>query len=190
MAGFNPILNIAALKRKQKNLTKEFGGLAVPYYQMAVAADEGTPVKLDAGNADAVVPLAGNDGISCIGLLLQNVIDDSTYGVWANMHYPNDTRTRPGNAVGVLTGSGYASTLWFTGAVTRGHYAYFDPTTKKLIDNTGTAANRLPIVFEQSGNSDATQAVNGTYPTTYVHPVRIRFDFPLAILDNADFSGS
>jgi len=181
MNGFNPILNISALKRKQKGITKEFGGIVVPYYKMTAAAAEGTPVKIDTTQVDTVIVLAGGDGASCIGLLAQNVIDDSGYGVWANMHYPNDTRTRPGDAVGVLTGCGYASTLWFTGAVAKGHDAYFDPTTKKLIDDTTTAANKLPIKFDQDGNSDITQAINGTYPTTYVHPVRIRFNFNLAV---------
>jgi hypothetical protein len=183
MPGFNPTLNVAALKRKQKNLTKEFGGLAVPYYKMDVAADEGTPVKLDTSKVDTVMPLVGADGASCFGLLLQNVIDDSTYGVWANMHYPNDTRTRPGNAVGVLTGQGYASTLWFTGAVTKGAPAYFDPTTKKLTADATVAANKLPIIFDQDGNSDIANPVNGTYPTSYVHPVRIRFNFDLTVSD-------
>ncbi len=104
MNGFNPILNVAALKRKQKNLTKEFGGFAVPYYKMTVPSNEGTPVKIDTTQVDTVTPLVGGDAASCIGLLMQNVIDDSGYGVWANMHYPNDTRTRPGDAVGVLCG--------------------------------------------------------------------------------------
>ena len=67
--------------------------------------------------------------------------------------------------------------------MTKGAPAYFDPTTKKLTADATVAANKLPIIFDQDGNSDIANPVNGTYPTSYVHPVRIRFNFDLTVSD-------
>lgn len=178
MIGKTPVLNLAAIKRKQKGLTKEFGGIVIPYYKLDTEGMEGQPVKLDDTKADTVKLLAVGEGHLCLGLLAQNVIDDSTYGQLQGYHFANDTRARPGDAVGVLSGAGYAKTLNYKGTVARGKQVYFDPTDLKFVDEV-TEGNALPIVFDEDADAGANE--NYWDSTSYQKQVRIRFNFNAAI---------
>ena len=178
MTGYSPTLNLAAIKRHQKGLTKEFGGIVVPYYKLLTQGSEGMPVKIDTTSVDTVKLLADTEGALCFGLLTQNVIDDSTYGQLQGYHFANDTRARPGDAVGVLTGSGYCSTINYEGVVAKGGDVYFNPANSKLTAAV-TANNKLPAKFDM----DADASVNNDLydVTAYQKPVRIRFNFNVAL---------
>ena len=114
---YTPTLNLAAIKRHQKGISKEAGGFAAPYYKLLTSGVEGTPVKIDTTAADTIKILVAGEGGKSFGFLMQNVIDDSTYGQLQGYHFANDTRARPGDPVGVLTGQGYASVTNYEGIV-------------------------------------------------------------------------
>ena len=179
MQNFSPVFDINAIKRHQKGLTKEFGGIVAPYYKLLTEGREGQPVKIDTTKTDTIVLLAdGEASTKAFGLLTQNVIDDSTYGQLRGYHFANDTRARPGSPVGVLTGQGYASTINYEGTGSKGAPAYYNATTGRLTAaTTGGATNKLPVIFDQ--DFDASVNENLYDSTAYTQPVRIRFNFPL-----------
>ena len=178
MNTYTPTLNLAAIKRKQKGITKEFGGLSIPYYKLDTEGLEGQVVRIDTRSADTVILIADGEAHLAFGFLLQNVIDDSTYGQLQGYHFANDTRSRPGQPVGILGGAGYAKLLNYSGAVGKGAQAYLDPSTGKLVAAV-TEGNGLPVIFDEDANSTVN---NDLYDTTsYQRPVRVRFNFNLAI---------
>lgn len=179
MQGYNPILNLNAIKRKQKGLTKELGGLSVGYFRLMTQGVEGQVVKVDNTAVDTVKLLAAGEGALAYGLLMQNVIDDSTYGQLQGTHMPNDTRARPGDAVGVLSGSGFGKTINYEGSGAAGATAYYNATTGKLSADTSLGTtNALPVVFVTAFDA----SVNGdNYDSTvYMQPTLIAFDFPIS----------
>lgn len=168
MQNFAPKQDLTKLGRKQKGLTKEFGGIAAPYYWTDVVMPEGTPLKFHATVAEKVVPPVTGEGAKVIGLSLQEVYDDAAWGQLKGYHRANDTAARVGDPIGVLTGTGYAQTNCYVGAVTPGAPAFLDfsGSTPKLTATSSTN-NAVPIVFEGSGTDGKSM-------------VRIRFNFDLA----------
>jgi hypothetical protein len=163
---FSPALNLPSYHKK--GLIKLFGGLAVPFYFTDVVVSEGQPMKPVAATQDKMTSLVGGDGASCFGLAMQATYDESAFAKeLKGYHFANSTKQRlDGMPIGLLTGTGYALTNFYTGTVAWNDPVYVDPTTKKLI-KTGVAGDLLPAVFESGGVGGATL-------------VRIRFNFKLA----------
>jgi len=178
MNAFTPTLNLNALKRKQKGITKQFGGIVVPYYTLKTEGQEGAPVKIDTTQVDTIVLLPAGEGDKCFGFLTQNVIDDANFGQLQGYHFANDTRARPGEPVGVLTGQGYCSTINYKGVVSKGGRVYFDPADYKLTA-TVIADNELNAIFDEDADAAANDSLYDT--TAYQKSVRIRFNFDLTV---------
>ena len=168
MDQFNPAYYVGT--RKQKGLVKLFGGLAVPFYFCDDIVAEGTPMKLST-TVDKMTLPANGEGAKVIGLAMQMTYDDTAFGQLRGYHFYNDTRARKGSPIGLLTGTGFALTNNYKGAVHWGDAAYLEIDGSNAVTGKLTAAvttnNGVKVVFEGSG-TDGDKLV------------RIRFDFPLA----------
>jgi len=154
--------NSARLTRRQIGLVQQQGGLAAPFYIPSEVMSAGAPVVRSA-TANYVDLAAVAEGASVIGLAMQDVYSEANMGQLAGYHYSNDTRQSldSGLPVGVLTGSGYALTNYYTGAVVWGDTAYV---TASGLSASSASGAELPIIFESSGTDGATM-------------VRIRYNF-------------
>jgi len=163
---YQPTLNIP--QRYQKGLIKLMGGLAAPFYTPTSVVVEGMPMKFSA-TPNGVDPTAGGDGASIVGLSMQVIYDDVAWGQLRGYQLVNNTWARLGSVGGLLTGTGYALTTFYAGAVAWAQPAYINPVAGAdfgKMTASGVSANLLPVVFEGSGTEGNT-------------PVRIRFNFKL-----------
>ena len=173
--------------RKIKGLYKMWGGLTLPFYFRTIAGNEASPVKVKSSSSYAAgqvnfpkeldLCVDGNsDGARCIGLTMQITYDDALAGQMGQLQgwtFPNDTAQRLDNSpIGVLGGQGYAVITNYIGNPTVEGFAYVGPSG--FLKTSGASGDKLPVVFETSGTGVA-GGIGGT-------PVRIRFDFPLAVV--------
>ncbi len=162
MQGYNVPSNVSRLTRRQVGLVQQQGGLAAPYYKPGEVMSAGTPVvrSTTAGEVDKA---AVTEGALAIGLAMQDVYSEANLGQLSGYHFSNDTRQslESGQPIGVLTGSGYAMTNYYTGSVVWGDTAYV---TASGLSASSASGAELPIIFESSGTNGATM-------------VRIRYNF-------------
>jgi hypothetical protein len=170
MAGFAPSLNLPSLKKKGITVMSNFPSIRSPFHVPTEVMNEGAPVKRVGSTMNIVKAVAG-DGAVAIGLVLQDVYDESglgaQYSQLAGHHFGNDTaQALNGMPVGVLMGTGYAEIRNYTGAVAINDHLGIDPANAGKVKTSAVVADQLPVWAESTG-------------TDGDKPVRIRFDFPL-----------
>lgn len=174
---------------ERKILSKNLGGIPLPELFPTEAMSEGAAVRLAYDQSDATgtpngIAVADNtEGAYVIGLAMQSVYDDSTYPTHLKGYTQfNNTSEALGSKrpIGVLSGYGIATTLWYAGEIVRGEQAFLGPNgllVGAAHASAATGTNALPVYFMD----DSPDGGEGDVALAERKPVKIRYHFPLDV---------
>ncbi len=164
MASPNIPLNIP--QRHAKGLIVHFGCMVAPFYKCDEVLSEGAPMEFagDGVTIQGATPGSAGAGV-VVGLLAQNVYDDTALGELSGYEFLNNTKAKKGDTVGLVIGQGYVLTTNYAGAVAMNDNLY--PAASGKLSATQTGSDVVIGVAEGAGTDGDTL-------------IRVRVNFAIA----------